>query len=44
MIKPSPKLIISLILGRIFIWKKKCKKNPKRHSKFIARSLVTQIM
>lgn len=27
MIKPSPKLIISLILGRIFIWKKKAKKN-----------------
>lgn len=26
MIKPSPKLIISLILGRIFIWKKKAKK------------------
>lgn len=43
MIKPSPKLIISLILGRIFIWKKMQKK-PKRHSKFIARSLVTQIM
>lgn len=42
MIKPSPKLIISLILGRIFIWKKKAKK--KRYSKFIARSLVTQIM
>lgn len=26
MIKPSPKLIISLILGRIFIWKKNAKK------------------